>query len=576
MKRLSMTLIFSLLPLNLAVAVELAAQNHPTLVAQGHPRLFMSGAEIERLRTLRAVGAHAAIWKNVAASAEWCLTQKPRTEWIAPIADDPNYENLYDRFYAMMQDMAITEHLAFAYVLSGEEKYGAAAHDWTLGCCRAWKPDADAKPDGGKAYAVMRLLKGVATGYDLAYDRFTPAERDEIRAMLSTTARNYFKHYFSTPDHSGPEFHTHHAVVEYSSFGVASLALLGEVDDAGEWVNATTKKFEEHLLPTGLADDGAQVEGATFWASTMHYRLFYMDALRRVTGVDLFKKYEKFMNADLALASIACESTDAWDEPNQAVIFSPSYGQLNYYAPVLVCLAREYKKPIYQRLASWDHSLGSIQKTHYVTPNRREQLLFELGGYAYVWFDAEVGTDAGEAKMSYAFPSVGQVYARQSWGPGGMLVAVDKFGQVQVHAGGTPVIVASGPSNEPQPTPELKDDGKVATIDWKGPDNKSIAVRLDRVSGLTVSWKGLPASWSFSALRVPQLKDGALVWPNGVRMRAVKGAITRIDPEGNAPLHAVGNGKLALFDPSPKKYPFIYVAPDASGELELEILENRE
>jgi len=154
----------------------------------GHPRLYFTREELSALREQRTVGIHARIWRNLAESADWCLTQTPRTEWIAPVAEDPVYENLYDRFYAMMMDMAITEHVAFAYALSGDQKYGDAARDWTLGCCRAWKPDADAEPDGGKAYAVSRLFKGVAVAYDLAYDQFTEEERVEIRSMLSRTA----------------------------------------------------------------------------------------------------------------------------------------------------------------------------------------------------------------------------------------------------------------------------------------------------------------------------------------------------------------------------------------------------
>ncbi|MCC6154062.1 MAG: DUF4962 domain-containing protein, partial [Candidatus Hydrogenedentes bacterium] len=424
-----------------------------------HPRLFFTAFELQDLRNARTQGIRANIWHNIAESADWCLKKKPRAEWIAPIADDPVYENLYDRFYAMMMDMAITEHLAFAYALCGEVRYGDAAKAWTLGCCRAWRPDADAQPDGGKAYAVMRLLKGVAVGYDLAFDLFTEDERAEIRAMLSTTAANYFEKYFTTPAISGEGFHTHHAIVEWSSFGIAALTLLNENPDAQKWLDATVGKFTTHLLPMGLAPDGAQVEGATFWASTMHYRIFFMDALRRVTGRDLFNEFASKMNADLALASIAAEKRDGWDKPHETVLLSPSYGQLNYYAPVLLAMAREYKRPIYQYLARWDHTLGSIQETRYITPNRKEQLLFELGGYAYCWCDASVPAEAGDAPLAFSFPSVYQAYARESWQPGGIVAAVDRGGQVVICAGGATVLVASGLSSESKAVPTIANDG---------------------------------------------------------------------------------------------------------------------
>lgn len=386
-------------------------------------------------------------------SAEWFLQKQPRESWIAPVADHPIHENLYDRFYAMMMDMAITEHLSFAYALSGEARFGEAARAWTVSCARAWREDADAAPDGGKAYAVMRLIKGTAVGYDLIHDLLSEEERVEIRDMIARTADTYYQHYFSLPDKAGPGFHTHHAVVECSSFGVAALALLDEAPEAQEWLDATVRKFEEHLLPAGLAPDGAQVEGATFWASTMHYRLFFMDALRRVTGTDLFGAYASFMNADLALASIAGKKAPGWNEPHQSVVFSPPYGQLDYYAPVLVFLAREYWRPVFQYLAAWDGSLGGVQQTRCITPNRREQLLFELGGYACLSYDPSVAPEADDAPLSYAFPSVSQVYARASWAPEGLLVALERGEAAVVHAGGAPVIVAPGLVEESDAVP---------------------------------------------------------------------------------------------------------------------------
>jgi hypothetical protein len=526
-----------------------------------HPRLYFTADDLPTLRAQRTTGVHARIWANLAESADWCLEKTPRAEWIAPAADDPIYENLYDRFYAMMMDMAITEHLAFAYALSGEERYGNAARDWTLACARAWRPDADAEPDGGKAYAVMRLLKGTAVGYDLAYDRFTEAERAEIRDMLAKTATNYFEHYFQLHEKSGAFFHTHHAVVEYSSFGVAALALLGEVPEAEAWLAAAVKKFEDHLLPMGLAQDGAQVEGATFWASTMHYRLFFMDALRRVTGKDLFTPNKKYMNADLALAGIAGVKEPGWNESHQSVIFEPPYGQLDYYAPILLFLAREYKRPIYQHLALWDKSLGHIQQTRYITPNRKEQLLFEFGGYAYVWYDASVKPDTNENRKSFHFRSVSQAYARDHWEPGGLVAGIDKGGQTIVHAGGVPVLIASGLSNESDATPHLSDYGKQATLLWKEGGAK-VTMTLSRPDSVRIEWIGLPDSWSFWSLRLPEEIEGGLRWEGGATLHAETGTLGAIDPEGLVPGHAVGNGKLDLVDPNPRKYPTVLVTPE--------------
>ncbi|MBM3458554.1 MAG: DUF4962 domain-containing protein, partial [Armatimonadetes bacterium] len=346
-----------------AAAVPLrAARAQPSRSAQdpalGHPRLYFTQGELPRLRALRRRKSHARIWNNLIRAAEKCLAREPRRAWIPPVSPDPRYENLYDRFYAIMGDLAITEHLAFTAALSGERRFADAGRRWVLASCRAWRREADGAPDGGKAYAVTRLLKGAAVAYDLLYDEFTAAERAEVREVLAQIGDRYFTAYFQTPTIAGPEFSTHHAIVEWASFGVLALALLGEVPAARRWLEATTQKFQEHLLPRGLAKDGAHVEGSTFWASTLQYRLFFMDALRRVTGQDLFRRFEREMSADMALASVAAEhKASMWIE-HGSVVLEPGYGQLDYYAPVLAALAREYNRPLLRRLALWDRTLG--------------------------------------------------------------------------------------------------------------------------------------------------------------------------------------------------------------------------
>jgi hypothetical protein len=537
----------------------------------GHPRLYFTAADLPRLRELRTKDLHKLVWENMRASADWALTRKPREKWIAPIAPDPIYENLYDRFYAIMGDLAITEHLAFAYAFSGDERYGDAARQWTLASCRAWKNEAEGKPDGGKAYAVMRLLKGIAVAYDVVYDRFTDAERKEIRETLISIGEKYFEGYFSTPTIAGESFHTHHAHVEWSSFGVMALALLGETPQAQQWLDATVKKFEEHLLPLGLAPDGAQVEGATFWASSMQYRFFFMDALRRVTGRDLFKPYEKYMNADIGLASIAAEHEPGYTQNNQSVVMAPSYSQLDYYSPVLLMLAREYHRPLCQKLALWDHSMGSIQRTRFVTPHG-EQLLFELGGYAYLWLDEVRHDDATDPRLSFHFPSVDEAYLRASWNPGDLLIGVRK-GELLIHDRTYGLLSDAVDWREP-PAPltvkDLHDDGSVAVLTCADDKGQSLTVELHRPDRAIIR-RRVKGDWEWSCQGEPTREGNTVTWKGGATLRVTHGTITKWEPEGYAPKLAVGFGKLEMADPLPSKFPRATITAPEDGEIVLEV-----
>jgi len=537
-----------------------------------HPLLYFTAADLPRLRDLRSAGLHAQVWKNIEQSAAWCLTQTPRKQWIAPVAPDPIYENLYDRFYAIMADLAITEHLAFAYALSGEARYGDAARDWVLASCRAWQREADGEPDGGKAYAVCRLLKGLAVGYDLAFDRFNDDQHAEVRDTLVRIGDKYFLGYFSTPTIAGEGFHTHHATVEWASLGVAALALVGEAPQADRWLAATIKKFEDHLLPMGLAPDGAQVEGATFWASTMHYRLFFMDALRRVRGQDLFKTHAKHMNADLALAAIAARRTGGYDQDHASVVLEPSYGQLDYYAPVLVCLAREYRRGIYQHLGLWDETLGQIQRTRYVTPHG-EPLLFELGGYAYVWLDPTVQPKLDADRLAYHFPSVDEAYLRASWTAGDLVVGVRK-GEIVVHAAGIPAIIEpmAGREGVGAAVQAVVDDGQTATIRCGEPGAiPSLEVVLNRPQRTLSIRRRAAGEWSWWCHGAPQRDGNSLRWPQGIELTITKGELTSLAPEGYGPPLATGFLKLRLNDPAAKTFPLVTIAPATDGLVELNL-----
>src|SRR5689334_7520032 len=115
-----------------AVSAPGFAQATRPVRVSGHPRLFFTQTELNRLRELRSEGLHAEMWANIRDSADWCLTRPVRIRWIAPVEPDPIYENLYDRFYAMMHDMAVTEYLSFAYAYSGDKKYFDGGRDWEL------------------------------------------------------------------------------------------------------------------------------------------------------------------------------------------------------------------------------------------------------------------------------------------------------------------------------------------------------------------------------------------------------------------------------------------------------------
>lgn len=192
------------------------------------------------------------------------------------------------------------------------------------------------------------------------------------------------------------------------------------------------------------------------------------------------------------------------------MLFGPSYGQINYWSPVLVFLAREQRRPIFQYLALWDQSLGLLQRTRYITPNQSEELLFTFGPYVYLWYDPTVAAEIEEnLPLSFEFPEpeVNEAYLRASYKPGDIVAGMKKGGLI-VHAGGRPVLVDQlnvSDINHPAIAAEemlVADDGRLATIRCVGPTTAGLGeqiVNLSRPGSLMIRRKtSQPIKWWYS------------------------------------------------------------------------------
>jgi hypothetical protein len=329
---------------------------------------------------------------------------------------------------------------------------------------------------------------------------------------------------------------------------------------------------------------GTHNQTTNFWISIMQYRIAFFDALRRVTGRDLFAEYKKQMPYTVPLACAVGRGAAAgqYAQDDQSWLWGPSYGQIDYAAPALMYLAREYRRPILQHLALWDPAPGAIAKTRFLS-RTGEWMLFDWGAYAYAWYDPTV-PDKVERGLPRSFifedpdnnPVLydNEAYARASYDLGGIAVGI-KHGAVIAYAGGRPVFVDFTPAWPPlNPVKDLKlhDDSHIATISCTGVADtayKSQTITLKRPGKLTirrVTDKEL-RWWCYG----PAKRHGeTLSWPDGTTLRLTKGHIASFDPQGHHPELITGMGKLKVEDPAPVKYPLVTATPE-NGELIIDV-----
>jgi hypothetical protein len=569
-----------------------AETNKPAPHRSCHPRLYLTAADRPELLAGRTNGPRAWIWKNLADSADWCCLQPPRSDWIPTSTPDPLFENLYDRFYAAMHDLAILETLSFATFLSepDADPYFEHARAWLIASARVWGHEAANSPDAGKAYSVLRVTKGMAVAYDLLYERLTPVERNEVRTAIVGIMDAYYT-FFQDPVTAGEGYNKHHGSVDAAPFGVIALALLGEVPQARDWLDLAIEKHVAYLLPEALTPSGTNDQSSNFWASTLLYRIQLIDALKRVTGRDLLAEFPQALPGRIALAAVAgrhvnathegtiCEVNLLSDECNRSVLFGPNYGQLNYWSPVLVYLARSQKRPIFQYLANWDESLGGLQRTRFVTPHRREELLFGAGPYAYLWYDPQVPS-ALEEHLPLVFefpePEVNEAYLRSSFDFGDIVVGMKKGGVI-LHAGGRAVFVDQLPTadiNHPASAVRdmlVTDDGKFAMIRCVGPESLGVqeqAIQLTRPGRLIFERStDKPVRWWY--MDQPTLLERTIRWPDGTELTIEHGNIIERNQLGyvETPVHF---GGMKFADPCPRTYATLAVEP-VDGRVRLSV-----
>jgi len=258
-------------------------------IPQGHPRLFVRPEGVAQLKAWAQGGGRDAFQKIISRADE-LLSAAPTPEpTVRANAYDPKTSQFWwSNRVQTVKALQEAEILSFAWLLTGEKKYGERARDFTLRLA-AWDPDGPTNFELN-CEAAKPMLHRLARAYDWAWPMLTPQERARIRAVMLRRAEDAWKssevkqgvgHLNQPYDSHGNR--TWHKLGEYA------IATFGESPEAERFLDyAVTKFFAAY--PVWSDDDGGWHEGLSYFSGYMSKVTWWLDVARVALGIDGFKK----------------------------------------------------------------------------------------------------------------------------------------------------------------------------------------------------------------------------------------------------------------------------------------------
>ncbi|MBN8215678.1 MAG: carbohydrate binding domain-containing protein [Spirochaetes bacterium] len=266
---------------------------NPAWAAQ-HPRLLTTREDIPALLArIKAGGEPQKAWKELLSRCDKQLASDDpfflkRYETLKAInTKAPGGKGAYEGYFATTGSSV--ELLSFAYLLTKEKRYGEAA----VKIMRQIAVNYPVLEFPGFFYTRGFFLRGAAITYDSCYDLMGAEERLLFRRTLATWARVFYER---SPRESWENWaeDTLNQVWNWNAgisgnLGLACLAILGETDEpVRPWLFQAARQVE-NFWRFAIDKNGGAVEGPAYIGYGAAPTPFFIEALRRSTGEDLFE-----------------------------------------------------------------------------------------------------------------------------------------------------------------------------------------------------------------------------------------------------------------------------------------------
>lgn len=351
------------------------------------------------------------ILENMLADCELYYPQRPWKR-IPERPDSPHpYHQLYLTFYTGMHATALMEHYAFAWRLTRDPRWLKRARDW-LRAAAEWEHSDRVEQH---FYTANRYMQSFALALDLLDDVLPDEDKERATVCLVRLMNRWW------PDVERSRFSSdgrHHAVVDNGHFGVAALHLLGKHPDAEAWVSAVVDRFRSGVMPHGCGRDGEPGDGPSFWPWENLWMLHFADALKNVTGEDLYREFPKRLERPLKWFRYHLAPPEVIEDrlyyPENANVISGS--QLDACSVTLLRLAQEAGDAGLRDVALSDPRLGRLYRFGMGVKGTSAECMVAYGPYTYCYCDPAFRS----SRRTVSLP-LSRTFLRAHYGEVGML-----------------------------------------------------------------------------------------------------------------------------------------------------------